>query len=279
MRSSRMPTIAVIIPTYNRKDLLHEALACVLSQSHPANEVIVVDNGDVPIVPGSCDPRVTVHRIAAGAGASMARNQGAQVAQAEYIALLDDDDLWEVDYLAKVSKFLQKHSSTSYLITRLDRLSELGVSPYRAITNTSSLLSQIWLTNPGVGGTNSIIRRSTFLSFKGFDPSLITSEDRSLVAEFLLGGEVVKAAPDIQAIARVHSGPRLTNPGVMAKGKEQFLQKHWNDMPPRSRFHNLAVIQWLRFRNDKNVLRPFRVAWWLAASRLSGSLQRLGGSR
>lgn len=269
MRETGKPTIAVVIPTHNRRDFLLEAVDCVLQQTRPADEIVVVDNGETPLADGWPGERVTVHRIHANAGAARARNEGAKLARSDFIALLDDDDLWEADYLRKVEEVIHNHRDASYIITRLDRLTKSGIEDYRAISDVENLLSQIWITNPGVGGTNSIFRREKFLELGGFDSELVTSEDRSLMAKFLLHGNEVRAAPHIQAIARVHTGTRLTNPGSMATGKQQFLRKHSAEMPHASRLRNRAVIQWFRFKDDRNPFRLFGVAWWLLASKLS----------
>lgn len=90
-------SVSVVIPTYNRADLLGEAITSALGQTEPPAEVIVVDDGSTDATPG------VVARFGgrvryvpqARAGQSAARNLGASLAAGEFIAMLDSDDAWE----------------------------------------------------------------------------------------------------------------------------------------------------------------------------------------
>ncbi len=86
----------MIIPTYNRQQLLVEAIENVLAQDHQAIEVIVIDDGsvdDTARVVGQFDQRVKYH-YQENQGQSSARNKAIAMAQGEIIALLDSDDVW-----------------------------------------------------------------------------------------------------------------------------------------------------------------------------------------
>jgi glycosyltransferase involved in cell wall biosynthesis len=94
---SAAPTsISVIIPVHNGARFLSEALRSAKSQTLPADEIIVVDDGSSD---GSEDivrrehPDVVLVRQP-GAGAAAARNAGARRARCEALAFLDHDDLW-----------------------------------------------------------------------------------------------------------------------------------------------------------------------------------------
>jgi len=90
-------SVSVVIPTYNRADLLDRAIASAVNQTHPAYEVIVVDDGSSDDTPARCaawGSRIRYVRTA-NAGVSVARNTGISLAQGQWIALLDSDDTWE----------------------------------------------------------------------------------------------------------------------------------------------------------------------------------------
>ena len=100
--------VSVIIPTYNRKKFLKEAVHSVLSQSFKELEIIVVDDGSNHKSEWveALDPRI--HYIyCANRGAGAARNFGVSVSSGEYIAFLDSDDLWEKKKLEKQLSFLK----------------------------------------------------------------------------------------------------------------------------------------------------------------------------
>jgi glycosyltransferase involved in cell wall biosynthesis len=89
-----MPRVSVIIPTYERRGFLDEALASVVSQTFTDREVIVVEDGSrmVEETLGKYGDRV--RRVwQTNQGAGTARNTGAGIAQGEWLAFLDDD-IW-----------------------------------------------------------------------------------------------------------------------------------------------------------------------------------------
>ncbi len=96
------PAISVVIPTHNRTGLLAETIRSVLGQTYPPREVIVVDNGTegrARHVVAPFGSRVTLIGSSPNAK-QIARNTGIEAASSPWIATLDDDDLWESDYLA-----------------------------------------------------------------------------------------------------------------------------------------------------------------------------------
>ncbi|HYF21205.1 MAG TPA: glycosyltransferase family 2 protein [Ramlibacter sp.] len=86
---------SVVIPLYNKRDYVLEAVRSALGQSLAPREVIVVDDGSTDggpeLVEALADPRVRLVRQANG-GVSAARNHGISLAQAEWVVFLDADD-------------------------------------------------------------------------------------------------------------------------------------------------------------------------------------------
>ncbi len=91
------PMVSVIIPTFNRRELLMRAVDSALSQTLGEIEVIIVDDGSTDGTEelfASCrDPRVRYHLLE-HRGACAARNAGLDLARGRYIAFLDSDDRW-----------------------------------------------------------------------------------------------------------------------------------------------------------------------------------------
>src|SRR5690348_487208 len=95
------PDVTIVIPTYNRAQLLARAVASVQAQSHGTWELVVVDDGstdstvaDVTAM-AAADPRIRLVANTGRHGPSGARNAGMAKAQAAWIAFLDSDDTWE----------------------------------------------------------------------------------------------------------------------------------------------------------------------------------------
>src|SRR5712672_3062654 len=102
---SSAPAVSVVIPAYNYAHYLPQAIDSVLSQTHSALEVIVVDDGSTDATPQVCtqysDPRVRSIRQP-NAGLSAARNTGIREARFPCVAFLDADDRWQPTFLATV---------------------------------------------------------------------------------------------------------------------------------------------------------------------------------
>ena len=92
-----MPTISVIIPTYNRANYITKAINSVLSQSYKDYEIIVVDDGSTD---NTCqiiknyNTKIT-YIFQENKGPSAARNLGILHANGKYISFLDSDDIWK----------------------------------------------------------------------------------------------------------------------------------------------------------------------------------------
>lgn len=99
------PTVSVIVPTHNRPEMLAEALDSVHAQTFLDFEIIVVSNGEDALTQKKS--RAVSHVYGArhfaldGGNVSSARNFGVMEARGEWLAFLDDDDLWMPSKLAR----------------------------------------------------------------------------------------------------------------------------------------------------------------------------------
>lgn len=100
-----MPIVSIIIPTFNRAQLLIRSLRSVLAQTYEDFEVIVVDDGSTDnteqVVAGFQDIRINYVKYTPNRGAARARNIGIKMARGQYIAFQDSDDEWLADKLEK----------------------------------------------------------------------------------------------------------------------------------------------------------------------------------
>ncbi len=107
-----MPGVTAVITAYNEEDLICEAIASVLAQTHADCEVIVVDDGSADrtadLAEAVGDPRVRVLREAR-IGRAAALNKGIASARHGLIAILDADDLWLPERCSRQVAFLDAH--------------------------------------------------------------------------------------------------------------------------------------------------------------------------
>src|SRR4029453_2707546 len=120
-----MHALSVVIPTFDRPELLHETLRRLAAQSVAPDEVLVVDNGTVAATIAEDRSRpfeLRYFRIAARAGVAQARNFGATHARGEYVAFLDDDDFWNPDYVERLRGIIRGGSGAALVVGSVDHL-------------------------------------------------------------------------------------------------------------------------------------------------------------
>jgi glycosyltransferase involved in cell wall biosynthesis len=104
---SSAPSVAVVIPTVCRPDLLQRAIQSATNQTQPADEIVVVvdggDEGTVAMLRGRAIPSVRVISVPKKVGTAEARNIAIRATTCDWIAFLDDDDEWHPEKLERQS--------------------------------------------------------------------------------------------------------------------------------------------------------------------------------
>lgn len=117
MGSISTPRISVIIPAYNAAGTLARALDSVLTQTWPAFEIIVIDDGSIDTtaaVAASYGEKIRYLRQD-NAGVSAARNHGARIASGDWLAFLDADDWYYPDRLKWHGEWITRDSTLDFL--------------------------------------------------------------------------------------------------------------------------------------------------------------------
>lgn len=176
------PLVSVIIPTYNRADLLREAVASVRRQSYAPLELIVVDDGSTDATAASLRPLSDARLVRQDHTGlpGQARNAGARVARGEYLAFLDSDDLWLPHKLA-VQLPVARAAGAAVTHTR-ERWIRNGrvVSQRRQRHRRSGDLFAESLRKCVIGPSTVLLRRGAFEEAGGFREDLEIAEDYEL---------------------------------------------------------------------------------------------------
>ena len=112
----RRDTIAAVIPLYNKEPYIARAMASVLAQTRPVEEIIVVDDastdGGLKRIKAFQDARLRVLRRTdpRQRGLPATRNLGIQSATSRWIALLDADDCWHENFIEEAEKLMVQAS-------------------------------------------------------------------------------------------------------------------------------------------------------------------------
>jgi glycosyltransferase involved in cell wall biosynthesis len=98
METNNKPEVSVIIPTYNRANIISRAIRSVLAQTYENFEIIIIDDGSTDnteeVIQSFSERRIRYLRHKVNRGRGTVRNKALTEARGEYIAFLDDDDEW-----------------------------------------------------------------------------------------------------------------------------------------------------------------------------------------
>ncbi len=184
----RTPTVSVVIPTYQRRDLVEDAVRSVLAQSYGDLELIVVDDGSADGTGeaiAALDGDVRYH-WQPNRGAAAARNAGVALARGSIVAFLDSDDLWLPDHLGVLTETFARHPRGVLVSTTPRHRAEGRAAPGDAVLLEP--LPACLYGNP-VGWPSSIgVRRADLLAVGGFDEQLPVGEGGELWARLAFRG-------------------------------------------------------------------------------------------
>jgi glycosyltransferase involved in cell wall biosynthesis len=179
-------TISVIIPTYNRANLIEKAIKSVLKQTYQDFEIIIVDDGSTDnteeIIRGFKDKRVKyIKKYKKNRGISVARNIGIKIARGKYIAFLDSDDEWFPEKLNKQIKILQDGSPELGVVYSISCYIDESGKNINKLRNSKKVEGYIYedLLGKNYVGTPStvLIRKECFHQVGLFDDLLNAQED------------------------------------------------------------------------------------------------------
>ena len=136
------PLVSVVVPVFNVEEYLHQCVDSVLSQTHDALEVVLVDDGSTDGSGAICrsyqaDPRVRViHQ--ANRGLSGARNTGLAACQGSYVTFLDSDDWWAPTFVSTLLSAMESEPAVGVAAASFIRVPG---GPYGFPATTEVLLS------------------------------------------------------------------------------------------------------------------------------------------
>lgn len=196
--------VSVVIPTYNRQDLIMEAIQSVLDQVYEDFELIVVDNASVDRtlerLKGIKDPRVKIW-VEERRGASFARNTGIRHAQGHFLAFLDSDDLWLPEKLAVQMDEIQSLPRGSIVFSQYSEFFNDRQTVRRTLSGGPLNLSVITM----------LIRTEDFRAIGSFDESLQVGEFLEWYSRATNSGMNISKLDTVLSLRRIHSGNSVAN--------------------------------------------------------------------
>lgn len=249
--------MTVVIPTHDRSALLAPTLRSAMSQSGVAARVIVVDDGSTD------DTRNTVGRLGDDRvrlighdrplGVSAARNRGVAESDGEWIAFLDDDDLWSPDKLAlQVAQAEATGRDWSYggSVALLPSLEICGAGPP---PSAEVVCRELPLRNVVPGGASNVVVRRSLLSQVGlFDTSLRHMSDWDMWIRLASAGP--PAVVDAPVVAyRLHGANASVDTVNIAREMSALEERyaHLRGGAPVDRSYVYRWIAWSALRTGR----------------------------
>ncbi|MEI9995827.1 MAG: glycosyltransferase family A protein [Rhizomicrobium sp.] len=264
------PFFSVVIPVYNRADVLGAALASVLAQSDPDFEILVIDDGsrDDPgaTVSAAHDARIRYIRQDNGGGGA-ARNTGIRNARGAFIAFLDSDDVFLPHHLATMRRLLTGTERTAgYARILVDRGGgKTIVKPPRALASGEDMASYL-LCDRGFVPTITTVVPAALARETLYDENLREAEDTDFAIRLALGGCRFAMAEAPGAVWKDHFDPRRQSAGRSTERLAAWLEK----MKPR--IPRKAYLGGRGWAVAKGVVpaRPLRALFYYTAALLAG---------
>ncbi len=194
-----MPAISVVIPTYRHAHTVLETLESVFAQTLTNYEVIVVNDGSPDETAQLLAPLVTSGQIRyfeqINKGQAAARNRGLLEARGEFVAFLDDDDLWPEDKLQWQWDYLSKNADVILIGGCCNLLYPDGTHGENVVLHEGTITVQtVSQGSPFFSPGQTLIRRDVLTAVGGFDAAIWGADDMDLWFRLALRGKLVAQA-------------------------------------------------------------------------------------
>jgi len=268
-----MPLVSAAIITYNRAHYLDDAIASVLGQTFDDFELIVVDDGstdDTQAVVARYGGRVRYVRCEHG-GKAAARNTAAALAQGQFLAFCDSDDLWYPDRLARQVRVLRADPRIGMVHGHVDVIDADGhplperTAAGRAVFGAAHRKRATYASyafDCRCLSSTVLLRREVFDAIGLYDCDL-PIEDYDFYLRLVLAYEIAFLHGPALAMYRAHD--EATDDRVLGSGQIKTAEKHLamldarTDIPDARRAKanfNLMIAQTWRALGDRRRGRP-----------------------
>jgi glycosyltransferase involved in cell wall biosynthesis len=237
------PLVSVIIPTYGRNEQLPEAVESVLEQSYDNVELLIVDDGSPTPVSETLTglsfeqtTQTTFLRHEDNRGANAARNSGIRAASGQYVAFLDDDDLWGTEKLNRQVEAFESGGPEVGVVYTGKRTDGPRGTNIKMPAATGDVLTDL-LTGEEFGQFSSIMVRSDVIDDAGLPDERFPSwQDREWL--FRLAQHChFESVDEVLTYRRVGGDDRITKDFEQKRDVAYplFVEKHY----PLAREHGL----------------------------------------
>lgn len=179
------PKISIIMPTYNRSDYICEAIDSALSQTYDNIELIVIDDGSTDDTRNKLEKYNSDERFKCihqeNQGQSIARNKGLSIAEGEFIAFLDSDNIWLPGKLEKQVGIINENPSFDIFYGDCIVINEKGIETSRAnMSRYSGNITKYLIKDNYVSMNTTLTRKKCFDEIGGLSGKVRVGDDYEL---------------------------------------------------------------------------------------------------
>ncbi len=268
------PLISIIIPSYNAREYVREAVDSALAQTYPACEVIVVDDGSTDDTKSILDSYIQEKKIQyiyqGNKGLAGARNTGIRAAKGDFIAFLDSDDIFLPEKVAAQIDAFRGHPDFGVCYSDVLPCPDLSSSPEAgALAGGAGAVSRTFyhhryrypsgnvfeplLHRQFINPLAVMVRRTVCDRFGIFDETLRRSEDWELWLRWARAGVKFLYLDRVLAHYRVRADGNLSSVESEPEMKErnlEFFSRLGEKLTPAEweKFHFTDILRRLQIK-------------------------------
>ena len=232
--------VSIIMPTYNCGKFIADTIESIQAQTYGNWEIIIVDDcstDDTKLVVSSYmnkDPRVRYYQLNENSGAAVARTRAMELAQGEYMAFCDSDDLWLPEKLEKQLAFMKKEGH-AFTCTAYAHIDESGNNLGRIIKTIEKTDYNRLLLDCPVGNSSVMYHVGTMGKFQV--PDIRKRNDDALWLQMLKKEKYIWGMPEVLMYYRIRTGSISSNKLAVVKYHWKLYREIEHLSIPRSVFH------------------------------------------
>lgn len=230
------PLVSVVMPAFNAQRFIAQAVESVRAQSVTDWELIVIDDGSTDETPYMVrrlsreDPRIRLVCNGENRGTAFSRNRGLELSRGKYIALLDSDDLWRPEKLAR-QLALVRESGADLIYSSYGIIDESGQRCCRNYLVPESVDEKRLLRENVIGCSTVLLTRRAAARCRFSDR--FYHEDYALWLRLLRQGFRLAGAAEVLADYRLHRDSRAFDKVSSARCRWQVYRGMDLSLPER----------------------------------------------
>jgi glycosyltransferase involved in cell wall biosynthesis len=246
------PRFSIVVTCHNQREFIRDAVDSALAQAFDSKEIIVVDDGSTD---GSVDvlmrygDAITLHAFRQNVGPLNARNQGAALAQGDYIAFLDGDDaLWPWT-LAVYEQLIADRFPKVILGAKLwchdvvDASSDRDAPGAIEFVEYDTLFSKDRAAD--MGASTFVIERATFREIGGWTPGIFQLDNYDICTKVGAAGPAILIRAPKTALYRIHAANTIHSVQPFLQMAHHLLDREAAGLYPGGREFRFYRRAWL----------------------------------